>query len=48
MGRPNTSAPARCDTWSIFKQNLMGLNSEFSFSKTGFITKVNEDSLLNC
>ena len=34
-----------CDTWSIFKQNTVGLNSEFSFSWTNFFTKANEPSL---
>ena len=29
---PNPSAQAGCDTRSIFKRNLTGLNSEFSFS----------------
>ena len=35
------SASAGCNTRSIFKRSLIGLNSEFSFSLTGCYTKVN-------
>ena len=38
---------AECDTRSIFKQCLTGLNSEFSFSKTGCHTKAKEPHLPN-
>ena len=40
----NLSAPARCDTRSLFKRSLTGLNSKFSFL-TGCHTKVKEPSL---
>ena len=33
------------DTKSIFKRNTAGLNSEFSFSQTGWLTKAKEHSL---
>ena len=33
-------------TMSIFKRSLRGLNSEFSFSQTSFLTKVKEPNLL--
>ena len=36
---------AECDTRSIFKRCLTGLNSEFSFSETGCLTKAEELSL---
>ena len=39
MYLPNPFAWARCNTSSIFKQSLTGLNSEFSFSKTSCHTK---------
>ena len=42
---PNPSARARYDTRSIFKQSLIGLNSEFSFSLTSCHTKAEEPSL---
>ena len=41
----NPSARAGYDTRSIFKQNLTGLNSEFSFSKTSCLAKAEEPSL---
>ena len=31
----------------VFKQSTAGLNSEFSFSKTGCLTKVREPNFLN-
>ena len=40
---PNTRAGH--DTRLIFKWSLTGLNSEFSFSKTSFLTKDEEPSL---
>ena len=42
----NPSAQVKCDTRSIFKWNLTGLNSEFSFEIV-FYTKVKELSLPN-
>ena len=42
----NPSAQAGCDTRSIFKRILTGLNSESSFSLTCWHTKVKEPSLL--
>ena len=36
---------AGCDTRWIFRQNKAGLNSEFSFSKTGCLTKAKKHSL---
>ena len=42
----NPSARAGCDTRSIFKRSLTGLNSEFSFSSTSRLTKAEEPSLL--
>ena len=41
----NLFAQKRCNTGSIFKWSLTGLNSEFSFSSTGCRTKVKEFSL---
>ena len=41
----NPSARAGYDTRSIFKQNLTGLNSKFSFSKASCLTKAEEPSL---
>ena len=41
----NPSARAGYDTRSIFKRSLTGLNSEFSFSWTSFLTKAEELSL---
>ena len=41
----NPSARTKCDTGSIFKQSLTGLNSEFSFSLIGCLTKAEEPSL---
>ena len=41
----NPSAREGYDTRSIFKQNLTGLNSEFSFSQTSCLTKAEEPSL---
>ena len=38
-------ALAGCDTRSIFKRSLIGLNSEFSFSYTGCPTKVKEPNM---
>ena len=40
------STRERCDTRSVFKWSLTGLNSDFSFSKTGCLTKAKETSLL--
>ena len=34
---PTPSSQPGCDTRSIFKQTIAGLNSEFSFSKTGLM-----------
>ena len=42
---PNPSTRAGYDTRSIFKRSLTGLNSEFSFSKTSYLTKAEELSL---
>ena len=42
----NLSARAGCDTRSIFKRSLTGLNSAFSFSSTSCFTKAEEPSLL--
>ena len=41
----NPSAWAGCDTRSIFKQNLTGFNSVFSFSLTGCPTKTKKPNL---
>ena len=41
----NPATQTRCDSRSIFKQSLTGLDSEFSFSKTGCLTKAEEPSL---
>ena len=41
----NPSTWAGYDTRSIFKQSLTGLNSEFSFSYTSYLTKAEEPSL---
>ena len=41
----NPSARAGYDTRSIFKRSLTGLNSEFSFSKTSYLTKTEEPNL---
>ena len=38
---------AECDTRSIFKRSLTGLNSDFSFSRTGCSSKVKEPCLFN-
>ena len=35
-----------CDTIPIFKQSLTGFISEFSFSKTGYLTKTSKPVLL--
>ena len=43
--QPKLSAQAVCDTRSIFKQSLTGLNSKFSISSTSFYTNVKELSL---
>ena len=45
MYLPNPSAQAGCNTRSIFKWSLTGLNFEFSFSQTGYLTTVKEPSL---
>ena len=42
---PNLSARAECDLRSVFKRVLTSLNSDFSFSHTGYLTKVNDPSL---
>ena len=39
---PNPSTRAGYDTRSIFKRSLTGLNSEFSFSETSYLTKAEE------
>ena len=39
MYLPNPSARVGCETRSILKRSLTGLNSEFSFSSTGYLTK---------
>ena len=39
MYLPNLSAQPECNPRSIFKWCLTGLNSEFSFSKTGCLKK---------
>ena len=41
------STPTECDSQSIFKRSLTGLNSEFSFSYTSCHTKVKDHSLSN-
>ena len=41
----NPSTRAGYDTRSIFKRSLTGLNSEYSFSLTGCLTKAEEPSL---
>ena len=41
----NPSARAGYDTRSIFKRSLTGLNSEFSFSYTSYLTKAEKPSL---
>ena len=41
----NPSARAGYDSKSIFKRSLTGLNSQFSFSETTCLTKVEEASL---
>ena len=43
----NPSARAGYDTRSIFKGSLIGLNSEFSFSKTSCLTKAEGSSREN-
>ena len=40
----NVSSWTGCDPRSIFKQSLIGMNSEFSFSSTSCYTKVKEPS----
>ena len=42
MYLPNPFAQTECNTRSIFKQSLIGLNSEFSFSKTRCQIKVKD------
>ena len=41
----NPSARAGYDIRSVFKRSLTGFNSEFSFSKTSYLTKAEEPSL---
>ena len=41
----NPSVLAECDTSSVFKQGLIGMNSEFSFSLIRCHTQVKEFSL---
>ena len=41
----NLSARTGCDTRPIFQQSSIGLNSEFSFSQTGYHTMVKGISL---
>ena len=41
----NPSPRTECETTSIFKLSLTGLNSEFSFSEASCHTKVKEPSL---
>ena len=43
----NPSAREGYDTRSIFKRSLIGLKSEFSFSKTSCLTKAEEPNLPN-
>ena len=43
---PNPTSLAGCDTRSIFKRSLTGLNPELSFSLTGCLTKAKKLSLL--
>ena len=45
MYLPNPSTQTECDTKSIFKQSLTGLNSEFSFSYTSCHTKIKKHSV---
>ena len=45
MYLPNSSARAECDTKSVFKWGLTGLNSETSLPLTGWHTKVKEPNL---
>ena len=45
MYLPTPSTRAGCDTKSVFKKSLTGLNSEFSFSLIGYQTKAKENSL---
>ena len=47
MYLPTPFARLGCDTRSISKRSLTGLNSEFSFSKTGCLTKAKEPGLLD-
>ena len=42
----NPSACTGYDTRSIFNRSLTGLNSEFSYSETSYLTKAEEPSLL--
>ena len=47
--KPNeSSVQARCNTRSVFKQSLTHLNTDFSFSKTGYHTKVKKPILPSC
>ena len=48
MYLPTCFSGAGCDKKSIFKQSLKGLNSEFSFSKAGFHTRVKVPSIVGC
>ena len=42
---PTSPLQSRRNTRSIFKQSTAGLDSEFSFSKTGYLIKVKEPNL---
>ena len=44
---PNPSVTVGCDARSIFKRSKADLNTEFSVSLTGYLTKAKEPSLPN-
>ena len=39
---PTPLSQAGCAAWTIFKQSIAGLYSEFSFSKTGCLPKLKD------
>ena len=43
---PSPSPRTGCDSWSIVKGETAGLNSDFSFSLAGCLTKAKEPNLL--
>ena len=43
----DTSAQAGCDTRSISKRSIASLNSDFSFSETGYYIKAKEPCMPN-